>query len=80
MRAGMLAHEIDDRGKIQSAFVFLDEALIDFRRMGADGGVGLDRIRRRLGKLEVLQHQGRGEARLVFVLAGLAGTGPGTGQ
>src|SRR5580700_10133285 len=64
----MLAHEIDDRGKIQGAVVFLDEVLIDLRRVGADGGFGLHRIRGRFGKLEILEHQGRGEARLVAVI------------
>src|SRR6516162_3613007 len=74
------ANEINDAGEIARAVTRRRIAVVDFSRMGADRSLDMRGRRGFAGKLEILQHQSRGEARLVAVIGGARrnGTGHGT--
>src|SRR6516162_11246889 len=65
-----VANEIDDAGKIARAVARRRVLVVNFRRMSADRGLDLRGLCGFARKLEILQHQGRGESWLVGVIGG----------
>src|ERR1700733_1885252 len=64
----LLADKLDDAGEIETAVSVLGELVVNLGRMRADRGFDLHRFGSRPGKLEILEHQGGGKARLVAVI------------